>query len=85
MGCQATYHTTDDAEEPRHTSCRSWTLRRQAGNAYIEYFVVALIVALATVAFYDRGRFLGGQRAVDQAFRSLWREVCAGCDELEGY
>ncbi len=55
-------------------------LDRQSGNAYIEYFVLALIVILATVAFYGNGRFGGGidlRGRVEAAFDSLVTKVLA--------
>ncbi|MBI3322006.1 MAG: hypothetical protein HYZ91_07060 [Candidatus Omnitrophica bacterium] len=55
-------------------------LHGQAGNAYIEYFVIALIVMLATVAFYSNGRFGGGldiRGRVEGAFDNLVTKVLA--------
>lgn len=45
--------------------------RRNAGNVYLEYFVVALAVFLASVAFFDQGNFLGAREQVETAFDAL--------------
>jgi Flp pilus assembly pilin Flp len=46
------------------------------GNAYIEYFVLALIVALATIAFW-RGGFVRARGSVESAFDASVNRILA--------
>ncbi len=43
--------------------------------AFIEYFVVALIVALAAIAFFDGGEFRGAKGQVEEAIGTLINRV----------
>jgi Flp pilus assembly pilin Flp len=47
------------------------------GNAYIEYFVLALIAALATLAFFNKGGFAGAQGKIKGAFDEAVTTVLA--------
>jgi hypothetical protein len=50
----------------------------QRGNAYIEYFVLALIVALATIAFWRGSNGFGRARAsVESAFDASVNRILA--------
>ncbi len=59
-------------------------IKREAGNAYVEYFVVASVVLLATLAFYNfhlrqqnwQGAF-GGNAAVGGAVEGAFDRLCA--------
>ena len=62
-------------------------VKHETGNAYIEYFVVASVVLLATLAFYNtylRGEGYEGypvRFSVDRAFYHLCRAMTdANCD-----
>jgi len=56
----------------------------EKGNAYVEYFVIASVVLLATLAFYNfhlrpqnwRGAFGGGE-AVGGAVEGTFNTLCA--------
>lgn len=50
-------------------------MMNNSGNAYIEYLVLATIVLLATVAFYDGGNFQGTRGQAEQAFDHLVTEM----------
>ena len=61
---------------------RPWQLGRlfdglagQEGNAFIEYFVLAFIVMVATIAFYDHGNFGGSHGAIDNMFNQLVNKI----------
>ena len=45
------------------------------GNAFIEYFILALVVLLATLAFYSGGTFNGVRVKVEDAFNGAMNEV----------
>lgn len=47
------------------------------GNAYIEYFVLALMVALATLAFFSNGGFATARANVQNAFNASVTTVLA--------
>ena len=47
------------------------------GNAYIEYFVLALIVALATIAFYQGNNFSRARASVEGAFNTSVNRILA--------
>ena len=55
----------------KHRSCaHNW----ETGNAYVEYFVIASIVLLATLAFYNnylQREGMGVRLSVEQAFDNL--------------
>ena len=51
------------------------SLRSQRGNAFIEYFVIALAVLLGAIAFYDSGNFQGAKGQVEDAFDTLVERV----------
>lgn len=48
----------------------------RAGNVYVEYFVLALIVALATIAFW-RGGFVQARASVESAFDASVNRILA--------
>ena len=43
-------------------------MSNQRGNVYVEYFVLALLTLLATIAFYNNGNFLGARASLEQGF-----------------
>ena len=45
------------------------------GNAFIEYFILALVVLLATLVFYSGGSFNGVRSKVEDAFNGAMNEV----------
>ena len=45
------------------------------GNAFIEDFVLAMVVLLATVAFYGGGNFNGVRGKIENAFSGAEAEV----------
>ncbi len=45
-----------------------------AGNAYLEYFVLASVVLLATIVFLNGG-FRGTQNTLDDVFNNLASQV----------
>ena len=47
----------------------------QRGNAFIEYFVLALIVLGATLWFFDGGNFRGVRQSVEDAATHMIDEV----------
>ena len=47
----------------------------QRGNAFIEYFVLALIVLGATLWFFDGGNFRGVRQSVEDAATRMIDEV----------
>ena len=49
--------------------------RDERGNAFIEYFVLAMVVLLATLAFYSGGSFNGVRSKVEDAFNGAMNEV----------
>ena len=48
-----------------------WRLRGERGNAYVEYFLLALIALVAAIAFYDHGNFQGKRTQLESTFDSL--------------
>lgn len=55
------------------------TPMNERGNVFIEYFVLALTLLLAVIAFYSGGTFMGTRAEVENTFFTLCREV-AGAD-----
>ena len=49
--------------------------KNENGNAFIEYFVLALVILVATIAFFDQGNFRGAKQSVESAFDNLVEEV----------
>ena len=47
------------------------------GNAYIEYFVLAVIAALATLAFFNNGGFTTARTNVQNAFNTSVETILA--------
>ena len=45
------------------------------GNAFIEYFVLALIVLAATVWFFDGGNYRGVQQSANDAATNMITEI----------
>ncbi len=60
--------------EPRATKVVLLGALSEAGNAYMEYFVLALVVLLATITFFNGG-FRGTQNNLDDVFNDLARQV----------
>ena len=52
------------------------SLATRAGNVYVEYFILALIVALATIAFW-RGGFVQARGNVESAFDASVNRILA--------
>ena len=46
-------------------------MNTQRGFTYVEYLVIALIAALAAIAFFDGGKFLGAKAKIDQGFDGM--------------
>ena len=49
--------------------------RWNKGNAFIEYFVLATIVALATIWFFDSGNFQGVRQTTENSFTAMISRV----------
>ena len=49
--------------------------KNENGNAFIEYFVLALVILVATIAFFDQGNFRGAKQSVESAFDNLVSQV----------
>ena len=66
---------------PRHGATgplSRWATRQ--GNAYIEYFVIALVVLLATIAFYEshlKDEGVGMRGNIEAAFDGMVEKVLA--------
>jgi len=52
-------------------------MKNERGTAMIEYFVVGLVVLLATLAFFDQGNFLGARQSVEQSFDTVVNQMVA--------
>ena len=48
---------------------------RKNGNAYVEYFVLVTVTALAAIAFFDGGKFRGISDKVHQSMTSVMEKV----------
>lgn len=51
-------------------------LATRAGNVYVEYFILALVVALATIAFWQGG-FVQARGSVESAFDASVNRILA--------
>ena len=47
------------------------------GNAYLEYFVLAAIVLLATLAFFNGGGFSQARASIESPFESSVNRILA--------
>ena len=47
----------------------------ERGSVFIEYFVIAMAVFLAVLAFYNKGDFMGAKPKVEAAFDSLAAQI----------
>jgi Flp pilus assembly pilin Flp len=47
----------------------------ESGNAYIEYFILALVVALATLVFFQNGGFGQMRTNIETAFSDSVTEM----------
>jgi len=55
-------------------------LRNEKGQAFLEYFVLTLIVLVAAAAFYRNGSFQGTTASIDAAFQAKCAQIAGtGC------
>lgn len=50
-------------------------MKSERGNAYIEYFMAATVVMLATIAFFNNGQFQGARASVEQATTAAMNRI----------
>ena len=50
-------------------------LMNRKGQSILEYLVIATIVVLAVLAFYNKGDFMGAKPKVEAAFDSLAAQI----------